>query len=328
MALALTNLSNKKFDKARENLNKSAEKFGVHKIFSYSYENDLTKTEFFNRNRAVLSLPRGAGYWQWKPYIILNSLEKLNENDILIYCDCGIEIIDRLDPLIKLCMENEPILLFGNRNFINSWYTKRDCFLLMNCDYERYWYSLQCDAAFMMFRKTDFTLAFLHEWFEYCLNPQIITDSPNVLGKENLSGFADHRHDQSVISLLAEKYNINLYRMPTTFRNNLFLPVKLPSPRTSMTPSTVYIKEYAGLYETNPVYHEEQVLHVQLQGTEEERERYKYQHVLAYLNSIYDKILFHHRQPEIGWMHRLKFRLKNKFSKFVLKLGYVIERTN
>jgi hypothetical protein len=326
MTVALTNLSNRKFDKARFNLNRSARKFGIQKVYSYSFEKDICNTEFFVNNSQILSQERGVGYWLWKPYIILQSLAQLNHDDILIYSDCGIEIINQLDPLISLCAEREPILLFGNRNFINSWYTKRDCFILMNCDFERYWYSLQCDAAFMVFRKSDFTMTFLTEWMEYCLQQHIITDSPNIFGKENLPGFIDHRHDQSVISILAEKYNINLYRMPTAHRNNVFLPVKLPSPRTELVPSRIHRKEYAGLQHTSPDETEDPVLHVQLQGSLEERERYKYSYLLSYLNSRYDKILFHHRRPDIGFVERLKFRIRNRISKFSMSLGYVIER--
>ena len=33
---------------------------------------------------------RGFGYWCWKPYIILKSLEKIKDGDILVYADTGL----------------------------------------------------------------------------------------------------------------------------------------------------------------------------------------------------------------------------------------------
>ena len=36
-----------------------------------------------------LKNPRGSGYWIWKSQIILQTLEKMEKNDMLIYIDSG-----------------------------------------------------------------------------------------------------------------------------------------------------------------------------------------------------------------------------------------------
>ena len=36
--------------------------------------------------------PRGYGYWLWKSYIIKKTIEKMSDDDILLYLDCGYEI--------------------------------------------------------------------------------------------------------------------------------------------------------------------------------------------------------------------------------------------
>ena len=54
-------------------------------------------------------------------------------------------------------------------------------------------------------------------------NENIISDLPNVYG-ENSFDYIDHRWDQSILSLLAYKRNIELYRMPTQFGNHYKLP--------------------------------------------------------------------------------------------------------
>ena len=58
------------------------------KIFLLN-ENDLSKnfkTRF--KNELVLG-SKGYGYWCWKPEVILNILQKLNDNDCLMYVDAG-----------------------------------------------------------------------------------------------------------------------------------------------------------------------------------------------------------------------------------------------
>lgn len=48
---------------------------------------------------------RGFGYWCWKPYIILKSLEKIKDGDILVYADTGChlkkEYIDKMKNYIE-----------------------------------------------------------------------------------------------------------------------------------------------------------------------------------------------------------------------------------
>ena len=89
-------------------------------------------------------------------------------------------------------------------------YTKRDCFILMKCDNEKYWESIQVEAGIIVVKKTEYSIKIVDEWLEWCKNENILTDIPNICGKDNFSCFIDHRHDQSVLSNLAKKYNILL----------------------------------------------------------------------------------------------------------------------
>ena len=217
--VVLTNLSNKLFHSSRILLNESAKKFGVNKIKSFQYE-ELESTEFYAANKAILSQPTGLGYWLWKPYIILEAFNGLTEEDIVIYSDCGIEVIGDLTPLINLCRNNADILLFANSNDINKFWTKRDCFVLMNCDEDKYFNANHCDAAFCLFKKNTRSIQFLKEWLFFAGDINILTDIPNKCGKYNLPEFIEHRRDQSILSLLAVKHRIELYRMPTQFGNH------------------------------------------------------------------------------------------------------------
>ena len=222
MKTALTNLSNQIYEESRFRLNKSAVKFGVNEIYSYEFD-DIKNTDFFNKNREILEQTTGIGFWLWKPYIILEVMNKLEENDIVIYSDCGIEIIASIEPLIHLT-KLQPIVLFGNSNELNSQWTKRDSFVYMDCDSDFFWYSPHCDAAFALFRKCDLSIKFLNDWLTYGYNKYIITDLPNSCGEENIYGFIEHRRDQSILSLLSQKYKLDLFRMPSQFGNHYKMP--------------------------------------------------------------------------------------------------------
>lgn len=46
----------------------------------------------------------------------------------------------------------------------------------------------------------------VNEWYELGCDYHNIDDSPSIL--KNIDGFIEHRHDQSIFSLLTKKYNL------------------------------------------------------------------------------------------------------------------------
>ena len=113
--------------------------------------------------------------------------------------------------------ENNDILLF-NSGCLHDEYTKRDCFILMNCDDEKYHNQIQLEAGILAVRKTEFNIKLLREWLKYCSNIFAVTDLPNSEGFPNYKGFKGHRHDQSILTNLSIKYNI-----PSIYINNIKL---------------------------------------------------------------------------------------------------------
>ncbi len=95
-------------------------------------------------------------------------------------------------------------------------WTKRDCFVLMGCNTEKYWNAPMSNGAVSLWRKSDENIKFLEEWLKFAKDPRIITDDPNIFGLNDIN-FKDHRHDQSILSLLAIKYNLEMYRDPTQY---------------------------------------------------------------------------------------------------------------
>lgn len=183
-------------------------------------ENDIEES-FKEKNKEIFQYKRGFGYYIWKPYFILKTLNQMKEGDVCLYMDiCSYPIAD-LTPIFNLCVENGGIYLFDNRNvhpqrkpWHNSPWVKGDCFSLMNCDTPEFHLGNHVDGAFQVYQKNSKTIKFVEEYLMFCENPNIVTDLPNIHGT-NRPDFYEHRHDQAVLSLLSIKHKILLGREPS-----------------------------------------------------------------------------------------------------------------
>ena len=178
-------------------------------------------TAGFKRNHSeILTQTRGDGYWLWKPYIILKTLvENMVDGEVLMYQDAGAYIIHDAGPLIKLCEHAKYGILLFYLTLLEQQYTKRDAFLLLDVDKDNVYQTFQRLASFILFQKNCMSLQFVMEWLAYASDPRLITDIKNTLGKPNLPGFREHRHDQSILSLLSKKWGLMAYRTPSQYGN-------------------------------------------------------------------------------------------------------------
>lgn len=169
-------------------------------------EKDL-EAEFLRDYREILSSEKGAGYWLWKPYLIDKTMKELGPDDIIFYMDCGDIINGDIRNFFYDYMSGKDIVLTKGSYYQYQW-TKRDCFVGMNCDEHKYYNAIQIEAGVIAIRNTIQMKDIVNEWFMYCRSGKLITDEPNTMGKPNLEGFKEHRHDQSILTNLAVKYNL------------------------------------------------------------------------------------------------------------------------
>ena len=220
------------YDKQLEYNGKSALEIAKVNEF-YGYKPKDIDHEFREKNKYILDKGRGNGYWLWKPYFLYKTLtEKLNYGDYLIYADAAIMYVDSAKKLVDFLKEKKLDMYLHRLPHLERQYTKRDAFILLGVDQPFYAETGQFNAAFQIYRKTKFTEFFLGEYLYYAQDKRIITDDSNELGVSNYEDFRDHRHDQSILSLLTKKYgqvnanktnlDINLIKnyqevMPTIF---------------------------------------------------------------------------------------------------------------
>jgi len=211
------NYADQKFQRAQKLNSKTARQWGADRIIEYGPE-DIDEA-FRRRNQEILDAPRGGGYYLWKPYFYRKAYEELDEGDYLVYIDSGAVYINKIQYLID-CMEHEkvPIMIFSlEQERIEKGSTKRDAFVLTGCDEPEYTDTPQSIGGYFVCKKAPVVEAYLDEVLQYAQDMRIISDKPNVMGLPNYEEFTDHRHDQSVISLMSKKYGFKRFRDPSQF---------------------------------------------------------------------------------------------------------------
>ena len=82
---------NEKYYNSLDRISKEVKHFNIFDdiiILNDKYLKD--DIEFWNKHSDFINNNnRGYGYWIWKPYINLKLMEKINNNDIVIYTDAG-----------------------------------------------------------------------------------------------------------------------------------------------------------------------------------------------------------------------------------------------
>jgi hypothetical protein len=216
-------------------LGKSAIEIGAADEFvKYTYDS-LKDSAYFIENRDIMLRPingditwqdkaKAIHYWIWKPYIILETMERCKFGDLVLYLDAGVKVINDLNPLFEITKRNDYMIFSISKTLdafhYHSTYTKRDCFILMRLDEPLYWNARMIHAAFSVWKKTKKNVAFLTEWQNYMTDPRIVTADDNTCSYPNLPDFKYHLYDQSVFSLLCTKYGMEIYRDPSQYSIN------------------------------------------------------------------------------------------------------------
>jgi hypothetical protein len=160
-----------------------------------------------NHGNFIENNRRGYGYWLWKSYLIKQELDKLKENDFLIYCDAGCQINKngkaRLLEYIDLLNMNKDEfgLISFQLGYKELLYTKQQIFEHFLCD-ENSKKMIQSMAGVLIIRKNSHSVNIVDKWYEGCSNYHLINDE---LSCED-SLFVENRHDQSILSILVNKY--------------------------------------------------------------------------------------------------------------------------
>lgn len=181
--------------------------------------------DFVRTNKYILDQHRGGGYWLWKPYIICETLKKIGENDLLFYIDSKYYFTESFGELYKDLLRQD-LLVWRNKPNEPSYSLKNWCKMDIIQKYhifdQVFHHNMEaCWAGSMIMRKTSQVTAMMQEWLQMCCCNDI-TDSPSTV--PNSREFYDHRHDQSLLSIVLWKHNVPLHSFPKKYVQNVRQP--------------------------------------------------------------------------------------------------------
>jgi hypothetical protein len=202
------------FNNRYNNIVKLGNECGLFDTFKCFTENDIDN-DFKEKYREVWNMSqRGGGYWIWKPYIISKMLEQINDNDILVYIDAGCHINitkeskQRFNEYINMINNNKCGLLrfqtthqekkFTNKKTINYF---KDKFNINDEKINLYLESNQLYGGIQLMKKNTYTINFFKQVLE------ILNDDYKLFTDVYTENNENHRHDQSIMSLLYKHMN-------------------------------------------------------------------------------------------------------------------------
>ena len=192
--------------------------FDTAKVFT----KDALDDDFKERNAYILGLPRGDGYWLWKPYIIMQKLSNLADGELLCYCDSMYAFTGNMANHLRDFFDKNkdqdvwiPFTKPFDIKYSEERLTKPDAVVIIGTDFNKNT-EFQAWAGFLGLRKSIKSLTFIAAWLTYAQDDRVITDKPDTLlcaqgyGKDYL----ENRHDQTALSLVAKKWSIPFRDFP------------------------------------------------------------------------------------------------------------------
>ena len=184
-------------------------------------ENDIAELvaahpEFFATSN------KGYGFWTWKSFLVGKYLEAMSEGDVLLFCDVGCQFnvnpasMQRLDEYFEwLGMSRHATLSFELTHQEKTW-TKRDCFDFFGIEVDE---SMQLVGGVFLIRKCPAAVALIAGINALVAERRyhLFDDSPSVA--PNDPSFIEHRHDQSVFSLLRKREGTLIFPDETWFED-------------------------------------------------------------------------------------------------------------
>lgn len=215
MACVHLTYADNNFTQAAFLLKKSARRHGVLDSRVYA-PSDAPLVEARRLHPEIMSSQRGAGYWLWKPFIILDVLRSVPDGTVVLYTDSAMTFIADPGKLLSLGQDH-PVCLFHMIGRLQGEWTKRDCFVEMGADAEEFWSLPQLMGGIQLYRAGPEARDFVSSLIAAMASKSTIADATNIHGLPNLPGFKDHRHDQSVLTILAKQRGAAIFPDPSQF---------------------------------------------------------------------------------------------------------------
>jgi hypothetical protein len=197
------------FSRAHSRVLQNAENFGA-----FSSINLFSERDIFNfcpeiiPYKKFLSSTRGYGYWMWKSFLVSRIMELSSDDDLICYADIGCTFNDAgIARFGEYCaLTSEYGSLCFDLGHLERAYTKMDTYKKIFPETLDHLNTGQRCATTFLLKNTQDNRNIFEEIKKISVenNHFYITDVPSQ--EQNHEEFKEHRHDQSVFSLMSKKY--------------------------------------------------------------------------------------------------------------------------
>lgn len=160
---------------------------------------------------------RGFGFWVWKPYLIYKTLMETNIGDVIAYIDSGASWASNIKPYIDHMTGDILAFQLKSSKDTETANTKKELLLYMDMDRPEVLNSRQILGGYSIWKNTENSRNVAKEWLDIASKKYLIDDTTCLY---NHLGFTDHRHDQSIWSLLCKKKGIQYIEDPSEWGSN------------------------------------------------------------------------------------------------------------
>jgi hypothetical protein len=217
MKIHLISYGDAKYEIQREFFRETAVSSAFFNEISIFSKEDM-RPEFIAEFKVILDHSRGGGFI-WKPYFIKHTLDKLDDNDILVYCDAGCMInswgAERFNQYVKLLMNSETGVIAFELNNKEYEYTKKEVFEYLKPS-KAVVNSKQLLATIILIKKCSHSVMLVDKWYDV-LNHRAELFSDELDPAIQEPGFITHRHDQSIWSVILKTYGADILPDETYF---------------------------------------------------------------------------------------------------------------
>ena len=159
-----------------------------------NYRRSLLDLNFLKEHTSILNEKMGAGFWLWKPWIILQTLKHSPPNALVIYTDSGYCICGELDQVFELLKQHDVVMAKAGPNDGPLPAVVKPQILEKNgIDPEKAKHLVQLVSNFIAVKNTPQGVTFIQKWFDLCTNKEFLTGENN--------GPGHHLHDLALLNI-------------------------------------------------------------------------------------------------------------------------------
>lgn len=204
----------------------------------------------------TISNTKGYGYWIWKYFLISEMMNQISQNDIILYADIGCTFnrkgSQRFDEYIAKAKKYGALTFKLDHEEFK--YTKKDTFIrVFGNSFVNYSSSQRLATTFFLVNN-KFNKSIIEEVKSIGLEDNFHFISDSLSSEPNHKFFVEHRHDQSIFSLISKKYNLISIKDETFFRNwntdGIRFPIWATRNVKKISFSTLFIYYYYKYFKT------------------------------------------------------------------------------